>query len=115
MYRIFSPKAINMTDITPIITISQDIEPAILSSPIWGLFGPFFGYRVRLRRDIFAQMCSMVPNKIYRLSCQLCYQYLPLVYSIADCSGLKWQAIKIQHFIIARALLKGYVKIGDWE
>jgi hypothetical protein len=25
------------------------------------------------------------------------------------------QAMKIQHFIIARALLKGYVKIGAWD
>jgi hypothetical protein len=43
MYRIFSPKGINMTNITPIMNISQDRELAILSSPIWGLFGPFFG------------------------------------------------------------------------
>jgi hypothetical protein len=28
---------------------------------------------------------------------------------------VKWQAIEFQHFIIARDLLKGYVKIGEWE
>jgi hypothetical protein len=63
----------------------------------------------------FVYWCLPFSLVFSRLCCQLCYQYLPLVYSIADCSGLKWQAIKIQHFIIARALLKGYVKIRDWE
>src|SRR6266699_5020119 len=56
----------------------------------------------------FSLVCS-------RFCCQLCCQHFPLVCSIAACSGFKWQAIKIQHFIIARNLLRGYVKIGAWE
>jgi len=27
----------------------------------------------------------------------------------------QWQAMRIQHFTIARAFLKGYVKIGAWN
>jgi hypothetical protein len=46
---------------------------------------------------------------------QVCCQRFPSGCSFVLCLDFKWQSHQNPAFIIARNLLKGYVKIGAWE